>query len=139
MSIFNPPKTIDEYLNNNSGLTSLYRKTGYDRTIDRESNKLAEKIYKLVKKFRKEINAYQKVFKEIVQATGAKENEDIHKRCDFEDNLDKYKNNHPHAVNFIKTFFESLDELEDYYKAEYNPLPDKRKEEILADILNLQE
>ena len=139
MSLFDPPKSVDEYVGRNSSLVETYRKAGYSKYIDEQSNKLATNIYNLVKSHADDIEKYSEIYQKIVKAVGAEAKEDIYKQYDFEDQLKKHQMDDSKAVLFINSFFENLDKLESYYKAKWNPLPDNMKQEVVEDISSLKE
>lgn len=137
MSFFDPPKTVNEYVNKNTQLYSIYRKAGYDKFIDKNGTEAAKAIYSLVESQEDNIPDYSKVYKNIADNIEADTKEDAYKdSVGFESQIQKIQTENPEAAIFIKELFKNISELEKLYTEKWNPLTDDNKQEIL-DSINL--
>lgn len=140
MNDYDAKNPIHAFIGSNHELLDVYRKAGYDRLIDEQTSESAKNLLKLTNDRSEVIEKSSEIYQLILQFVGAKEGveipkgKDIHKRYDFEDELQRFQSSNPEEVEFIMTFFRNLDQLESCYKAQWNPLPQSLKDEMLEKL-----
>lgn len=150
MSLWEPPQTVEDYLNRHVELINVYRKTGHDFHFEKVSKKLGEKLYKLEERHHESIKVYSRLCEEILNEVQNNHGIPLKEIWDtlgldyytseaFTDKLENYKERSPAGILFIKTFFEILDEVKDRFNSEGNPLSERRKEEVLEKVATVKE